>query len=449
MRFLCLNLQKKVPSEVAEIFLKYSSRVQFRNKLQDDSHISLIFIDIAATSHLFSGETALLQSAIGLARRLCPEVTAAISDTAAGAQVFSSLHSSLHSSYICLPGEEMEKLGEQPLTSLVELEGLKDWEKVESIQQVISLFHILGLRKISQIYELQADAFRERWGKLGEVLWKRLHHVEKQVISPLNVNAPLSHYSHFDEPISLLSFLLYHVENNLSLLTDRMAGRGHFAQKIELTLHCEYSEEQHQVSIELTPPCRNQSLFMDLIEQKLSDLSLENPIRQIEIKVQSCPENIKQFGFFEPRTSDKDRLQRLVHLFRQKGVTTGFLKIRNDIFPESTFEISAQPEDFSPLRTSFDSSDGGIKKNVVYGEFSTPLPRPSQLLEQPLKVGRSFMRKMKPQFLEHSERLERQWWKSKDHEAETRDYRFALSQQGQLMWMYKEKQNYYLHGFCD
>ena len=69
-------------------------------------------------------------------------------------------------------------------------------------------------------------------------------------------------------------------------LTRRLEGRTLFAEKITLTLHCEYSEEKHSIEVQLTPACRKLSLFMDLIEQKLADVSLENPIQQMEIDLQ-------------------------------------------------------------------------------------------------------------------------------------------------------------------
>lgn len=453
MRILCLNLHKPAQPEIAEIFLKFSPQIHFsRRKIENSHETGLVFIDIGKTAHLFSGECTLLREALNLAKTFFPHATAAISDTPAGAQVFAAVHSS----FICEPGRERELIGQLPLKALVEFEGLHAWENASGVNQIVSLFHILGLRHIEQILDLRCEVFRERWGKVGELLWKRLHGLDAQVISPLKPSETFSHYTYLDDPVSLLSFLLYHVEQGMTLLHARLRGRACFASKIKLALYCEYSGTRHDVWIELTPAGRDLKLILDLIEQKLSSLDFENPIRQMEIDLQVVPEQVKQFNFFEPRTSDQDRLQRLLHLFRQKGVSNGFLKIYNRVFPEATFALSAEPGGFSPLESDYEVSaestpEGGMKKNTVFGEFPKVLPRPSQLLPEPVPLRPGFLRQLKPQLFPHVERLEERWWESFDRNTESRDYQFALSPKGQLMWLFKKSagQDYYLHGYCD
>jgi len=50
-----------------------------------------------------------------------------------------------------------------------------------------------------------------------------------------------------------------------------------------------------------------------------------------------------------------------------------------------------------------------------------------------------------------SERIESSWWQMQSKEIKYRDYYFALSQEGQLLWIFQDRLNskYYLHGYFD
>ena len=82
MRILCLNLQQSLDPSCAEIFLKFSPRVQFRAP-------GYIFVDIESTTEIFNGEMQLLKKAVDLARELAPAATGAIAGSAPLAQVLS------------------------------------------------------------------------------------------------------------------------------------------------------------------------------------------------------------------------------------------------------------------------------------------------------------------------------------------------------------------------
>src|SRR5690606_2346311 len=131
---LCLNLQREsTKASVAESFLAFSPRVQFRNP-------GLIFVEISTTAHLFEGERNLMSEALGLARDFYPQTTVAIADSPSAAQVFSQTQ---HHSLIP-PAEEQENLNPLPLSTLVHLEGLLAWNSRREVEDIIDFFERLG-----------------------------------------------------------------------------------------------------------------------------------------------------------------------------------------------------------------------------------------------------------------------------------------------------------------
>src|SRR5690349_17283234 len=82
MRTLCLNLNQRENPSIAENFLVFSPRVQYRDP-------GLVFIDIGSTSHFFGGEKGLMKEAAKISQDFFPASQLAIADTPAVAQLFS------------------------------------------------------------------------------------------------------------------------------------------------------------------------------------------------------------------------------------------------------------------------------------------------------------------------------------------------------------------------
>lgn len=262
----------------------------------------------------------------------------AVADTPAGAQAFAMSHPN----FICPSGEERERLKDLSLPFLLQLEGLEKWEKTSAVESVVTFFLMLGFKKIGEIARFPFASFQERWGETGALLWRRIHGEDSQAVSPLLPSEPLEDYAHLDFPVSLVSILLHRVEKSFDFLFSRLEGRRLFARKLIVILHCEYSQTQHKIEIEPNVPCRDRELFTTLLENKLSDLDLENPIRDFEVKVDACPEKSRQLDFFEPRTTDRDKLQTLFSLLSQSALKPGLYEIEPAVMPEQTWRLRTE-----------------------------------------------------------------------------------------------------------
>ncbi len=436
MRTLCLYLHQDAEPSVAEHFLKFSPRIHYRSP-------GLVFIDVTSTAKLFGGENQLMNAALSTARQIFPTASGAISDTPWGAQAL--LHERPES--IIPPRCEIEELSVAPLSLLHHFEGLVAWRSAHEIERIIDFFYMLGLNKIGQIRQFEIDSFRQRWGEVGTLIWKRLHGIDQQIISPLLPTEALKEYAHLDFPISLLPFLLHRLEKMLQHLIARLQGRGEYATKIIVRLFCEYSAELHTLELQPTSPGRQFELFVKLLENKLTTINLDNPIQQIEVEVIPCPEKIQQLSFFEPRISDREKLSQLMSLLQQSGLTTGFLQPKDEVLPEKAWTLTTDFKVHQPLQDSVTIAGESFQIRPAYSAALSQAPRPSRLLIKPRALNLDEVKRLNFLSTQPIERLEDSWWDC----ARGRDYYFALSPKGEFVWLFydQNEKQYYLHGFFD
>lgn len=436
MRTLCLNLYRKEKPSTAENFLVFSPRVHYRDP-------GLVFLEVSTTASLFGGEQNLLKEVSKMASDFFPGVQAALSDSPSVAQLLCEERPFS----IAPPNEELEVLNEIPLHRLKDLEGLIAWSSLREVEQIVHFFSSLGIQKIGQIKQFEIDSLRERWNETGSLLWKRLHGLDRQVISPLTPTESLEDYVHLDFPVSHLPFLLHCLEKMLERMMRRLTARKEVAQKIILQLFCEYSGSCHLIELAPNSPCRNMELYMKLLEHRLVEVSLENPIKEFKMEVIPAAEKIQQFDFWEPQKSNKDKLDQTASLFEQASLHTGFLSLKDEIFPENSWDILNEYEDSHLVDDVVEFSGRSVKLSPSYSKNIPLAPRPSKLLNNPKHLHPKKVEKL--QFLSSQpiERMEGLWWE----ETRGRDYFFALSPKGQFLWVYYDRieQEYFLHGYFD
>lgn len=440
MRTLCINLKTAHESSCAEAFLILSPRVQFRFP-------QFIFVEIESTQHLFGGEKLCLEKALEIANKFSVASSGAIANTPAVAQMLTKWRPS----YIAPRGKEQESFHGLGLDALKDLEGLHPWPQKKPLDHIISFFHALGVHGLEDVLNFRLNSLRERWGDFGVLLWNRLHSQDVQVISPLVPRDPLVGYGYLDDPLGLVPLLMARFKPHLDILFARIAGLSRYAQRMDIVLHCEYSNKKYSLSVEPVSPTRDQELFEDLLEKKLTQLALENPIREFEISLIDVPEKVQQLDFFEPRDNTEDRWRRLISFAKQADCEMGFLQLEASHFPEQSFRLVTDwPEDFK-AQDLVDRQDEALQIKSVYAKGLSASPRPSLLLEKPQVLTTAEVQRLRFMSEFPSERIESSWWQISTQDLKNRDYYFALSSQGQLLWVFKDRINsqVYLHGYFD
>lgn len=442
MRTLCLSLQpdatpsRSATPAMAENFLAFSPRVHYRAP-------GLVFLDITTSAKLFGGEQRLLDEALQVSREFFTSAVGAVADTPWGAQALASEKPNS----ISLPTQEVSDLAGAPLARLHQLEGLIAWRSTAQVEDIVDFFHMLGIHRLGEIRKFESDSFRERWKETGHTIWKRLHGLDKQIISPLLPTERLQDYVNLDFPVSLLPFLLHCLDKGLKRLMARLQGRGEYARKVIVQLFCEYSDRVHMIELQPATPCRNHELLMKLLENKLADVNLDNPIKQIEVEIVPVPEKVQQLSFFEPRESDNDKLAQLVSVFHQAELTTGFLRPKDEIMPEESWAVTPEFEAYEPVEDEVEVEGRSFQIRPAYARGLSSAPRPSRLLKKPRALGGRELDRFNFLSSQPIERLEDSWWES----SRGRDYYFALSPKGQFVWVFYDRieHQYYLHGYFD
>lgn len=438
MRTLCLNLKTTQTSSLAEAFLQLSPQVQFRFP-------HYVFIDISSTSGILGGEQACLDKALVIARKFSHDASGAIADSPAVAQMMARWKPG---SITPVGKESFAGFG---LDAIKDLEGLHPWPKITVINHVISLCHSLGVFTLEEVAKFKITSLRERWGDIGVLLWNRLHNQDSQVISPLIPRDPLVGYAYLDDPLSRVDLLMNRFRPIMDGLFARLQGLSRYAQKLEVILHCEYSDKKYVLNIEPISASRDQELFEDLLEKKMQQTVLESPIREFEVTLYDVPEKIQQLDFFEPRDNSEDRWRRLISFAKQANCEMGFLQMEASHFPEKSFRLVTDwPEDFNP-QDLVERNEGAVQVKSVYAKGLAQSPRPSLLLEKPMPLNDYEINRLRFVSSLPSERIESSWWQVSEKELKYRDYYFALSQQGQLLWIFQDRMSsqYYLHGYFD
>jgi hypothetical protein len=191
---------------------------------------------------------------------------------------------------------------------------------------------------------------------------------------------------------------------------------------------------------------------MTLLENRLSSLNLENPVRDIEIEVIPCPEQTRQLDFFEPRTTDQDKVETLFSLLLQSKVQPGFYQIEPCIMPEQGWRLSTTapvPEsarghennNYLPQLTPAHSSsstlttalstdtertadneqaiseDKLVQPMPWYGKPVARAPRPTRLLRIPRAISFAELERLKILSSSPIERLESSWWEREEESS--------------------------------
>ena len=456
MRILAVQFPNEIEISTARRFLRFSSRVSFREE-------GWVFLDIQETRKILGGENRILEQVeIEFSR-----VHLALADTPWGAQILAHHFGRFHAA----EGQEAETFLNLSCEGLLFFDGLIAWPSLEKMRQLIASFQSVGLTTMRQLVKVSLPEWSERWGVLGEEIHSRLHGQCQQVISPLTPDEPIYGYSYIDEPVLHLPLLLHEVHRVASGLFEQMRMRGLFLREGHLRFHCEYAKAILQIEVKPSTANRDLDLFMDLTKQRLEtslsrfqdkestavseeiifEMSL-NPVREFELYLDVVSENRQQFDFFEPQHSDQDKLDRLVSLLTQAGLQAGFYHLREALLPEETFSLQTHSAPaFSPQVDQHLHEGGGLRLLPAHSAALTFAPRPNRILQKPALLARQGRANLKILSRFPVERIEGAWWEGLLAGPVQRDYFFAISNHGQRMWIFQERasERWYVHGYFD
>lgn len=490
-RYLALEVavlyenQQATAEVLSEVLMMFSPRVTYRHK-HEGNHGSgrdagrhagrdaggakiWFFLDLGTHAtwiqRNFGTEARLMEGVFQKLTSLDFQARAAIADTAPAAQAFAAVYSF----WISSPGRTKDDLERLPLQAVSQLEGLIPWEHPSRVETVANFFTLLGFATLADLRAFTPAAFHERWGEMGDRLYRRLqgrNDLDPQPIAPYIPVDALKSYIHLDFPVSIVSLLLHEVEGALKRLLARLEGRRLMARRLRLKLRCEYSGHEHVFSIEPSTPTRDLRFFRVLLENRLERIELLNPIQDLELEIDPTPERETQDGFLDRTTMDETKLAILTSLLGQEGATAGFAEIHEHIWPENTWMLNPDATKIKPKASYGDSAtrglldETGFSPRFQYGQELKSAPRPTLLLKKPRVLSTDEIAGLHFYSGRPVERLEHGWWEERagpddfplGHLAvPRRDYYIARDKHGRTLWLFQDPSSdtFYLHGAFD
>ncbi len=455
-------------STVADILLRFSPRIFSRPVTVGTKSTTWFFLDLS--SHLswiertFGDEVHLIESVVKALGSVGHTARIAIADTPQAAQAFAAQHGY----WISAPDRTRDDLDRLPLTSLLSLEGLEAWSHPSRVEAVANFFSLLGFHKIGDIRPFTEASFQERWGLLGEKIYRRIQGhaaADRQPIQPFVPTDPLRAFVHLDHPVSMVSLLLHEVETAMKTLFARLEGRRLVVRRLRVCLRCEYSGHEHVFSIEPSTPTRELRFFRLLLENRLDRIELLNPIKDLEIEIDPSPENERQEGFEDHTTLDQTKLAMLTSLLAQEGAQAGFAALQDEVWPENTWIVNPDSSRATPARlpkvegSGFahgDLDETGFAPKFHYAAALEEAPRPALLLKNPREISDEEISRLKFYSRHPIERIEQSWWEGRAGPPGTptpgvrRDYYIARDSHGRNLWVYRDtEKKFFLHGAFD
>lgn len=451
---------------LAEVLLRFSPRISTRVAgtklwffLDLGSHVSWI-------ERTFGDEVALAESILKTLGSLNHQARIAIADTPQAAQAFASQHGF----WISSPGRTRHDLDRLPLSSMLHLEGLETWTHPARVEAIANFFALLGFQTLGDIGSFTEASFHERWGALGEKVYRRLQGLEAkdpQPIAPFIPTEALRAFVHLDHPVSVVSLLLHEVETAMKTLFARLEGRRLVVRRLRVVLRCEYSNHEHVFAIEPSVPTREIRFFRLLLENRLDRVELLNPIKDLELEIDPLPENERQEGFDNQATLDQTKLSLLTSLLSQEGAQGGFASLQDDVWPENTWTVNPEASRTNAAlavasvcaqgegaQGEFDQT--GFQPKFRYAATLDKAPRPALLLKKPRPMEEREISQLRFYSNRPIERIEHGWWEGRAGPPGTptpglrRDYYIAKDQGGRNLWLFRDQDaKFFLHGAFD
>ncbi|SFA91479.1 protein ImuB [Poseidonocella pacifica] len=375
-----------------------------------------LVLDVTGSTHLWGGESALLQDMHMRAERAGLTLCVGLAGTRGAAWALAH-----HAQGIADPGEEQAALAGLPIAAL----------RLEA--QTVVRLQRMGLRTIG---DLAGTARAPLARRFGQGLLLRLDQAMGQQPEAISPEADAPHYAvrlSFPDPIGLSGDVMVGTERLLAALCEKLKAREAGARVLSLTLR-RVDQGSQQVELRLAAAMRDPARILPLFERGVGDVDAGFGIDQMRLEasvVEDLP--VQQVGAV--RKADPDRLSDLI---TRIGTRIGLENVQRFLpadshIPERSFLIS--PAAFA----------------TPGGSWSVMRPRPLSLFPPepiaatgPRPPARFRWRRMSLSTGRATgpERITPEWWLDDPNwRAGMRDYWIVETREGRRLWLYHTPQN--------
>ena len=318
----------------------------------------------------------------------------------------------------------------------------------------------LGVETLGDLAKLPETALRERMGLQVAMLRRRLAH---DVPMPLAAELPES------EPVASRDFepadnnaerLLFAAKTLLAQLLPLLVARRQAVAKLELLLVLDVSARVEQpLLLQPAEPTLQELQLLDLVRLALDRTALAGAVKTLRLALHGIPATAEQLALWQLQGQRDPHaaalaLARLRALFGEDAVVAATL--RSAWLPEGQFA-------WQPLRKLLIHKARLVEEpvNVIRLPQQPALRVVRRLLSQPARLPPKprdqrpwRLTPFRPETVVHFDgpyRLAGGWWRSISQTDRCRDYGYATTDRGTVLWVFHEpaRDAWFCHGFLE
>ncbi|MEH6547703.1 MAG: DNA polymerase Y family protein [Sneathiella sp.] len=402
-------------------------------------------LEITGCAHLFGGEVEMLAIMTSQFRKMRITAVFGLADSPAVAWAVARFGSK--PSVIVPPGEGARYLAAFPIQAL------------RLAEKTLSGLEKVGLRKISDLYDLPRAPLELRFGRQ---LLQRLDQIsgrEAEPISPLRPTAPFRTRMTWPDPIGLLTDIEAAAVRLTTELCRQLDGHGKGTRKVELALY-RADGQVIRMSVGTSVVTRDAKHMMRLLLEKLPDIDVGFGVDvMICSALQVAPYRGQQTSFNKMTTVSDSTGEMTQGMTQSLGQLVDRLETRLGT-PHVLRLIPFESHD--PARAYAVVPPMAPPTSLSWPQKQ---PRPLRLLPVPERMKMIFEGPRAQHYqwrqetgrvaaLEGPERISPEWWRLA---LETRDYFRLQATTGQRFWVYTSyarreeiqarSPDWYMHGF--
>lgn len=387
-----------------------------------------LLLDITGTSHLFNGETALLDRLKAALGRQGFTVTGAIAGSALAARALARFRDGM----VVAEGGDREAMAGLPVEAL----GLDP--------HTTHAFRRAGLKRVGQVASRQRAELTARFGAAMVYRLDAALGEAQTPISPRLKQPPYRVQCRYAEPVASQESLLATLKDLAGHLAKSLEERGDGLRVLEAVFF-RADGVIRKIRIETGAPAREPALLARLFREKLD--ALADPldpgfgfdcVRLEALQVQPYREEADGLAAkVQAEQEVRQLVDRLAARFGSQRVLV--FRLEDTHIPENAFRaVPAQYAEKPSLAWTRQRGPGEAPRRPL----RMILPEPVTMLPG----GRFFWRNAQHSIakLEGPERIAREWWRDP---GPARDYFRLEDREGRRYWLYREEgARWFLHG---
>ncbi len=316
----------------------------------------------------------------------------------------------------------------------------------------------LGVATLGDLAALPETALRERLGLQVALLRRRLAHDVPMPLAPeLPLPEPVAARD-FEPPDNNAERLLFAAKGLLGQLLPLLVARRQAVATLEVLLVLDHAPSQ-LLPLQPAEPTLQEPQLLDLVRLALDRTPLPAAVQTLRLALHGVPATAGQLALWQLQGQRDPQaaalaLARLRALFGEDAVVVA--TPRSGWLPEAQFT-------WQPLRKLLIHKAPAVEEpaNVIHLPQQPPVRMVRRLLSQPVSLpprpadGRPWrLAPYSPETVVHFDgpyRLAGGWWRTTDQTDRCRDYGYATTDRGTVLWVFCEpaRNRWFCHGFVE